>query len=268
MTARIWCGYRSDYEYDDDGRSADRPDFLGSVRLDLAEPHLIVPANTPPEDPYVLLPYGNALQVTGEEAHLETLTPWLRSEGEGWIYVTLHEVLEQTTRSVRAVVEVRVNGSVGGTLTPKMSGEYLPVIRMLAEQGTVAAARAILKGNRIKADIVLHAARANQLSGEWLDKIATQPSAPADDNMRSARRVPELAAAANGSNALTLEAIEEPGTWRFNPPPGWPPAPLGWTPSSGWRPDPSWPAAPPRWLFWLPQTLPAGAFGTDPPPWS
>jgi len=32
-------------------------------------------------------------------------------------------------------------------------------------------------------------------------------------------------------------------------------------------PEP-WPTAPPGWLFWLPQTLPAGAVGIDPPPWS
>lgn len=36
----------------------------------------------------------------------------------------------------------------------------------------------------------------------------------------------------------------------FNPPPGWPPMPPGWSPPSGWRPDPSWPPAPPGWSFW------------------
>ncbi|OUE29554.1 T5orf172 domain protein [Clavibacter michiganensis] len=37
----------------------------------------------------------------------------------------------------------------------------------------------------------------------------------------------------------------------FNPPPGWPKPPIGWTPPAGWTPDPSWPAAPPGWLLWL-----------------
>src|SRR5215469_2755274 len=32
---------------------------------------------------------------------------------------------------------------------------------------------------------------------------------------------------------------------RFNPPPGWPPAPEGWAPGPGWQPDPWWPPAPP-----------------------
>ncbi len=37
---------------------------------------------------------------------------------------------------------------------------------------------------------------------------------------------------------------------RFNPPPGWPPAPPGWVPPPGWEPDPDWPPAPPGWEFW------------------
>ncbi len=38
---------------------------------------------------------------------------------------------------------------------------------------------------------------------------------------------------------------------RFNPPPGWPPAPPGFTPEPGWQPDPSWPAPPPGWQLWV-----------------
>lgn len=38
---------------------------------------------------------------------------------------------------------------------------------------------------------------------------------------------------------------------RFNPPPGWPQPPQGWTPPPGWEPDPSWPAPPPGWQLWI-----------------
>jgi len=38
---------------------------------------------------------------------------------------------------------------------------------------------------------------------------------------------------------------------RFNPAPGWPPAPAGWTPPPGWQPDPAWPPAPPGWQLWV-----------------
>jgi hypothetical protein len=40
-------------------------------------------------------------------------------------------------------------------------------------------------------------------------------------------------------------------TTRFNPPPGWPPAPAGWVAPPGWQPDPSWPAPPPGWQLWV-----------------
>lgn len=36
-------------------------------------------------------------------------------------------------------------------------------------------------------------------------------------------------------------------TTRFNPPPGWPPAPAGWAAPPGWQPDPSWPVPAPGW---------------------
>ncbi len=38
---------------------------------------------------------------------------------------------------------------------------------------------------------------------------------------------------------------------RFNPPPGWPPPPEGFTQDPGWRPDPSWPPAPAGWQLWV-----------------
>jgi len=41
---------------------------------------------------------------------------------------------------------------------------------------------------------------------------------------------------------------------RFNPAPGWPPPPEGFTPDPGWRPDPSWPPAPPGWQLWVPES--------------
>lgn len=38
---------------------------------------------------------------------------------------------------------------------------------------------------------------------------------------------------------------------RYNPPPGWLPAPEGFIPPPGWQPDPSWPPAPPGWQLVL-----------------
>lgn len=36
----------------------------------------------------------------------------------------------------------------------------------------------------------------------------------------------------------------------WNPPPGWPAAPEGWTMPTGWQPSPDWPPAPAGWIFW------------------
>ncbi|MDM4763855.1 hypothetical protein QT381_12635 [Galbitalea sp. SE-J8] len=45
---------------------------------------------------------------------------------------------------------------------------------------------------------------------------------------------------------------------RFRTPPGWPPAPEGWTPPHGWAPPAHWPAPPEDWRFW---DEPAGSGG-------
>jgi len=50
---------------------------------------------------------------------------------------------------------------------------------------------------------------------------------------------------------------------RFNPPPGWPKPPEGWTPPKGWSPDPSWPDPPPGWQLWLPTEEDAHALDGD-----
>ncbi len=39
---------------------------------------------------------------------------------------------------------------------------------------------------------------------------------------------------------------------KYNPPPGWPQPPAGWTPPADWRADPSWPPMPDGWVLWLP----------------
>lgn len=48
---------------------------------------------------------------------------------------------------------------------------------------------------------------------------------------------------------------------RYNPPPGWPPAPEGFAPEPGWQPDPSWPPPPPGWQLWVSddEAAPAGS---------
>lgn len=257
VEARVWGGVRTEYEDDGRGRERERSIFVGSVELDLAEPHLLAPTNRPPDPPYAMLPYGNAIQVTGEENHMAHLAPLLNREGEAWVHVTLHETVEQLARSTRTLVEVRVDGAAVGRLSPRMSGELLPVIRYLAERGVTAAGRAILKGNRLKADVVLHVARANQVPQDWLDAppVVGVPRqiAPSHD----AASGPHVATAPATHQADVPDAAGTGMVWRFNPPPGWPAPPEGWVPPPDWRPPPDWPPAPPGWQFWVAVPAPA-----------
>jgi hypothetical protein len=47
------------------------------------------------------------------------------------------------------------------------------------------------------------------------------------------------------------DMIERSGAMRFNPPPGWPPAPDNWRPPLGWEPPQSWPPVPRGWALWI-----------------
>lgn len=224
----------ADYDYDRRGDLVGTTRFVGSVRLDLAQPHLLAPVNPPPNRRHVILPQGAAIQVTGEEEYLAVLASMPGEHGEAWIHVTLHKIVDQLARSTRTVVEVRVDGSPAGRLTPKMSGELLPVIRHFAERGVTVACRALVKGNRLKSDLVLYAARSGELPHEWLE------SPPVHGVVGST--LPD-------GNAHTPDAGQV--KWRFNPPPGWPPTPEGWTPPPGWAPPPDFPAPPADWQWWL-----------------
>ncbi|WP_250002910.1 HIRAN domain-containing protein [Actinoplanes sp. M2I2] len=221
VTARVWGAEWDDFE----GR---RPTFRGSIQLDLAEPHLIVPANLPPSEAHRLLPAGNAIQVAGEEKHLAELTPYLRPEGECWVHATLHEITEQTARTSKALVEVRLDGVRVGQLSPKMSSELLPAVHHLAELGSTTAVRARVKGNRIKTEVVLYVVRAHELPESWLGERV-----PVVLGKREHGPVPPA-----------------PTGVRFAVPPGWPAPPAGWTPPAGWLPDPSWEPAPDGWQWW------------------
>jgi collagen type III alpha len=226
--ARVWG--RQEEDWGDSPR-----EFIGSVSIDLAEPHMIVPTNMPPPELHAVLPTGRFVQVTGEEKHLAHLSSLISPHGESWIYVTLHEIEVQRARSTRTLVEVRANGVAAGTLSPATSTETLPVIAHLRGMGMATAARAILKGNRVKTDVSVNMSKASELSNAWLD------SPPAAEGSKPA----------GPSEASAVRDVEPAPLWRFVVPPSWPPSPPGWVPPAGWRPDPSWLSAPDGWQFWV-----------------
>lgn len=258
------------YEYEDyagtdrRGRDVYKKGFRASVRVVLDEPHLCVPSNTPPRVPHVVLPYGNAVQVSGEENHLDAIRPVLGPEGQRWVYVTLHPITEQLTRSSRNVLEVRIDGNRIGQLTPKMSAEFLPAVRLLEDLGYQATAKALVTGNRLKAEVAIHAQRAHQLKADW----PGVPSIGVNADSDSLQGDPSTSSKSGGSS---VEQPAQPGARShtpvppkptqilFNPPPGWPPAAPGAEPPPGWVPPPDWPVAPDGWQFWVLRHDPDGS---------
>jgi collagen type III alpha len=169
--ARVWGMNRDDW--DSRGKK-----FFGSVRIDLPEPHLLRPINQAPGVPHQLLPMGSAIQVTGEENYREATSKYLTPHGECWVHATLHEAVDESGRTPKSFVEVRIDDQTAGRLTPKMSGELEPAIRFLRERGHACAVRAIVKGNQLKAEVVLYTKRAHELDQAWFDSLPQRTDEP------------------------------------------------------------------------------------------
>jgi collagen type III alpha len=246
VPCRVWGGQITDHGYDRAGRVTLEERFRARVTIALAEPHLCLPVNTAPQAPHVVLPHGGAIQVSGEEHHLSDIKPLLRMEGESYAFATLHEVSDSTGRTVKHFVEVRLDANRVGQLTPKMSGELLPAIRLLDSMGYLPVAKAKLKGNHLKAEVCLYCARAHELPNDWPGPIGNAGDAQADT------RAPDGGSSAVPSTNVSHAPIPpRPTRIRFAVPPGWPTAPEGWEPPPGWQPNPSWPKAPHDWTFWV-----------------
>jgi collagen type III alpha len=164
-TARVWGRDSTDWE-------TGEPAFMASVRLDLPEPHMMSPHNAPPAEPHQLLPTGSAIRVSTTESCADVTRTYLCKEGECWVHATMHEVVEQGPRSSRQLAEIRIDGQPVGRLTPRMSRDMLPAVQFLDQRGFVTAVRAVVKGNQLKSDVVVHAARAGDLSQEWMSEIS------------------------------------------------------------------------------------------------
>lgn len=169
-SARIWGGERSEW-------GTNRREFWGSVRVELAEPHMLVPANFAPSGPWREIPRGNAIQVSEEALHSDAISPFLSSHGECWAYATLHQMVDESARTPKPFVEVRLDGLAAGRLTPKMSSELLPAIEFVESRGETCVARAAVKGNQLKAEIVLYTQRAHEIGQDWFDSVGQSATA-------------------------------------------------------------------------------------------
>jgi hypothetical protein len=162
-TARIWAVVRNSYENQGPAR------FFSSVRVALSEPHLLVPSNGRPMSAHSVLPWGGAVQVLGEEDHFDVLFNHVPKEGHGLAIVTLHKDVQKLKNGTeKPYLEVRMDGERIGQLSPTTSAHFLPVVNHLEESGLHPAAWATVKGSSLAAQVTVQAAKATEVSDEWL----------------------------------------------------------------------------------------------------
>lgn len=142
--------------------------FRGRVTLSVPDPNdLCYPSSMPNDEKVVLLPTGNALQVTGEEKHLDFLLPYVGQN----VAVTLHRVTMLKGRKPVDLVEVRLDNEPVGTFTPATSAKIGDLVDHANRVGGLPVARASVAGNTLKADVTVYVARAGDVSQHWLDSL-------------------------------------------------------------------------------------------------
>lgn len=155
-TARIWA-------YDGGDRLQAR------VTVALPEPGLIAPLNEAPTGVTTLVPWGSAIQVLKEENHFDILFNHVPPEGDGLLLVSLHKTIHILKNGAeRPFVEVRLEGERVGELSNVTSAHLLPLLEHTETIGETALAYAKITGSALAAQLVLHAAKATEISNDWL----------------------------------------------------------------------------------------------------
>lgn len=162
-SARIWAVVRE--SWDDNGAAR----FFSSVRVYLPEPHQIIPLNSRAQENVAVLPWGGALQVTGEDVHFSHLFNYVPENGEGLVILTMHRFTHTLKNGTeKELVEVRLDGERVGQLTAASSNHYLPTLDHAADSGKLLGIWARLKGSGLAAELVIQGAKATELNDQWL----------------------------------------------------------------------------------------------------
>ncbi len=161
VSARVWVAPRGD-------------ERTGSVSVKLPPPDGVRSFNEPPDHPHCVLPAGGAIQVSGEENHMDVLARYL-SDRERYITVTLHVVHEQRTGRSQPypAVEVRLDGQRVGVLTKAMSEKVADLVAYIADRNLLPVCRAVLKGSPLRVELVLFVAKSHEVSSKWLESVGT-----------------------------------------------------------------------------------------------
>lgn len=168
VPARVWIG-RSDW---DERTGARASGVRGSVSVSLPDVSGIAPFNDLPDEPHTVLPWGRALQLTGEEHHMEVLRTFVLGSEPRHVAATLHVVDEarRTGDPVR-LVEVRLDGERIGVMSRAISEQVHDLVTYVASRGRVPVVRALIKGSDLRADVTVHVARTSDVPHKWLDSV-------------------------------------------------------------------------------------------------
>ena len=163
--------------------------FWPSVQIVLGDPSDALPRNQPPPAPYTMLPKSSIVQVTKEEQYFDALRSLVPPGGHGVFFATLHERPAEGRRT--ALVEVRIDDSCVGQLTPQTSQRFLPMIRHLQHRGLLAACWSDVTGSPVAAEVRVKAVKAHEATDEVLNgppatvaPLATELSDPAQYDLR------------------------------------------------------------------------------------
>lgn len=169
VPARIWIGP----SFDSKERSgAEAPGVRGSVTVRLPEPDGVRAFNDLPDEPYAVLPWGRAVQITGEEEHMDVLRTFALGAAPHHVAATLHVVDEpRRTGGPARVIEVRLDGGRVGVMSKTTSQQIGDLVTYVSDNGRIPVARAIVKGSDLRAEVVVHVARTSEVPQRWLDTV-------------------------------------------------------------------------------------------------
>ena len=141
----------------------------------LPEPHLVLPSNNPPTNSS-LLPSGGSAQVIREEDHFDVLRDYVPQSGEGLLFLELRlgtRVLKSGQE--RTTVYVYLDGAHVGELSAVTGKKFEPVLAHAEGAGKTIVVAGTIKGSALTASLTFRAAKADELSNEWVN---TRPAAP------------------------------------------------------------------------------------------
>jgi hypothetical protein len=129
-----------------------------------------------------------------------------------------------------------------------MSSDMLPAVQFLSQRGFATAVRAIVKGNQLKSEVILHAARAGDLPQEWVNALPiAAPVTPQPASAFASATGQGSSPVASDSAAAANDAASDPGADSESSAPaqmtqaGVPATPqlaVAGVPAPGWYPDP------------------------------